>query len=197
MAKTWNDFLPDVLPSCKGIPISQARTEIRKAAIDFCGETLCWKEDLDELTTTSGVTEYLLDPPDSESAIVALVSVRRDSTSGHLLQPGSRYTFDAVSARFVLLDTPGSAFVLYINAAVKPSRTSSGLPDGLFEEYADGIAARAKARILGMPGHAWSDPQMSMYYNETYLNEAAKAKRRSSKQYSVGNSHVQWRSFGF
>jgi hypothetical protein len=193
--KAWNDFLPSVLPSCKGVPISQARQEIRAAAIDFCEETLCWVEALDNVSVQASVIEYMLDPPSNDTTIAALTEVKRSEAST-ALTAGTHYAFDNVSATLTLLSTPGSAYTLEIKAALRPARTSAGIPAAIFEHFLDGIAARAKSRILGMVGHAWSDPQMAMLHEDTYLEKAAEAKRKRSKQYTAGNSRVAWRPFG-
>lgn len=195
MSKAWNDFFPWVLPFTPGVPFSMARAEIRSAAIDFCEESLCWREDLDDVSVLAAVTEHALDPPDNATAIAALETVT-PSTSSKAWTAGTHYTFDAISGLLTLTVSPGSAYTLEIVAAVKPSRTSATIKDSIFENFVDGIAAKAIQRLLQIPGKQWSNPALAMEYEERFLEEAGKAKRKQQKQYTRGNSRVAWRTFG-
>lgn len=193
--KTWNDFLPWVLPSCRGVPLSMARQEIRAAAIDFCEQSLCWVDSLDNVSVRGGVADYMVDPPTNDTTIAALIEVKRSGTTGRLT-PGRDYTFNNVSMVLTLNPKPGGAYTLEMKAALRPARTSAGIAATIFEQFVDGIAAGAKARLLNVKGQAWSDPMMAREYASDFDDAVALARHKQDSQFSSGNTRIAWRPFG-
>ena len=58
-----------------------------------------------------------------------------------------------------LVMPPSAQGVLRINAALKPSRSSTTFPSWMFERYTTTIAAGAKAKLMLTPKKPYSDPQ--------------------------------------
>lgn len=201
MAK-YSDFLPYVLPYVTGCSVPLAEQYVRDICIDFCVHTLLVQETLDPISVRQGVASYGLFPSIGTKVHLVmnawyeankLAVFNGDSPANHpeLYNKGFKGA-DAtqgtpraliMQGENILLDTPPAADspkALTVQVALKPSRNSTTVADVLFEDYAFEIGQGALARLVMLPGQAFTNPSLSAPYYAVYASARSKARVRSS-----------------
>lgn len=158
----WSAFYPDLLPVVPGCPDPLLEKQTRIAAIEFLRRTRAWVEWLDPVTSIEGLAEYDFDLP-TGADVVRVVRATLDgnpidvvSFRDAIYDPARQDMPDqGVVSRdlktFRLGVSVAAGLPIQIQAAMVPSRNSTGIPDDLFEKYRDDIAHGALAKILALP----------------------------------------------
>ena len=60
---TYNTFFPYLIPLIPHVPDPVAEQAVRDACIEFCKESLIWREQMDPLSSIKGEPVYELDVP--------------------------------------------------------------------------------------------------------------------------------------
>ena len=60
---SYESLIKEILPYVPGCPDSVVESNLRAATIEFCEKTKAFVQDLDPITTISGIYEYDLEPP--------------------------------------------------------------------------------------------------------------------------------------
>lgn len=168
----WSDFFPNVLPHVLGCPDPLLAQELRRAAQEFLRRTRAWKVWLDPTVTQDGAVEYDLDIPFGS----VVVRVEKASAAGaplDVLSPGTQLgdwadggfagsgLLSADRATFRLGRAQQGGKTLSIQASLMPSERAVGIPNELYSQYADPIGYGAKARLMAIPGQAWSNVDLA------------------------------------
>lgn len=173
MSAAWEDFFPLVLPYVTGCPEPTVEAHLRQAAIAFCAQTMAWKASLPPLSGNGTATSFTMVPP-TDGRVHRLLRVVLNTPgiepmSIELLSPddGAYRMLDEGSLRPIAFTPDGTSLTVWpaqptgtsivATAVVKPSQTAAGVPDALFEDYAQDIADGALATLLAMPGKSWTD----------------------------------------
>lgn len=199
MAKTWDAWLPDVLPHVAGCPDVLASHEIKRAAQQFFRQSRAWRAVLDPLTLDVGEPELRVFSDIAGSEIVRIEKAALGS------EPLGLLSLDDVSATFgpdwaaqtgtplaVTALTPLSVrLVPYPDAAVDadllltvslvPSETASGIPDELYAAYREQIATGAKSRLMLIKGQAWFDPEYGTALAGAFAGDIAAARLAAAR----------------
>jgi hypothetical protein len=144
---------------------------IRLSSIEFCNKTR-WHEDACLSIRSGDAGVYELDS-DLGLEIFRVTSV---SVNGKKLDPETKATgLRLIAAKslqhfFVVIDpvqiqinpAPTAADTVHITAAFRPTMTATSLSDAL-DEWREGIAGGAIARIAAIPKQAFSDPGIAVY----------------------------------
>jgi len=180
--KHWDDFLSEVMPYVENCPLPVAKNHIKNAAIEFCQRTALWRLEMDRLNIADTIYTYEiatdLELDESISAIEFAMLIEDGTTtplgittddSMNQNYPGWQTVTSDKPSAVMLTDTenlrvypiPERDIInsLVIGVILKPSRNSAGLPDWIFEQYAEDIAHGAKARLMGMKGRSWYSPE--------------------------------------
>lgn len=201
MAKTWDDFMPLITPSLPGCPDLTIKTYLAITAVDFFTRTHLWREDIDSIYVAPGVYEYDLD---AEALVEDLISVtvdRReiDHTDMRLIPNDRRYDTGFPTHYWIHSDNairlhpiPEERLTVKVAAVLRPSRTGTGVPDWIFEMWADVIVAGTIDRLASMPGKAWSDMALAQHNRMHYEQGLTGARVRDMR--GVGHS-VRMRPF--
>jgi hypothetical protein len=75
MTVALTNWEPYILPKIPAVPDPALQNAVRDAAIDFCKDTLVWKEWLDRLTVNASDKDYSLSVPAAMAAYAALNGV--------------------------------------------------------------------------------------------------------------------------
>jgi hypothetical protein len=75
-----------------------------------------------------------------------------------------------------LLLAPSAGGSLRINAALKPTRTSTTFPSWIYEKYLEVIASGAKARLMSIPKKPYTDLDLARYHRRIFDDGIANAK---------------------
>ena len=189
-----DDFLPHLLPDLPGCPDSIVKQQLLFAVIEFCQETHAWNEIQDPIQVRERVNEIDVDTPTG----ARIVAVKDVWASSRKLRPvtmpqlfelipnwqtaeGSEPTYYNASTDYrtmrifpIPIDVNNSTLTLRVAYAPKMDATS--IPDELAIKYWDALISGAKARLMVIPGKAWTNSQMSAYNRGIFNDGILKAK---------------------
>lgn len=197
-------FFPLVLPEVIGCPDPTLIQAIMLTAHSFCTETGVWDEVQDPVLTSAGIADYEIDAP----ANAEMLRVRSVWLDGRELEPnqmrtpvvpnfGTPLSYHAALARGqITLDAkPQAKQSLVVRAVYAPRLTGQTLPDFLMSRYALAIASGAKARLMLIPGQAWSNPTLSQFYAAQYQDAVINARIDMERDNVGGSLRVKPRPF--
>jgi len=189
-----DDFLPHLLPDLPGCPHSIVKQQLLFAVIVFCQETHAWNEIQDPILVRERVNEIDVDTPTG----ARIVAVKDVWASNRKLRPvtmpqlfelipnwqtaeGSEATYYNASTDYrtirifpIPIDVNGNTLTMRVAYAPKMDATS--IPDELAIKYWDALIGGAKARLMVIPGKAWTNSQMSAYNRNVFDGGVLKAK---------------------
>jgi hypothetical protein len=209
MAKSLDAFHPDVAAHLAGCPDPVMDRAILNAAIEFCQRSLAWNETQDAETITLADLPYQVGGAPAGGVVCEVVSV---SVDGNAVDQKNARTLDArgdwrsetgVSEGYVMVaaDTidlwrrPAAADTvsMIVTAAYMPTRSASSLPDFLYTQHAESIAAGALARLFILPGQPWTDAGLATGWRGMF-NAAADELRAKVMRSFGGPVRVTYRS---
>ena len=164
--KAFSLLLRDILPSASGCPDPVAEFAVLRASQHFLRQARAWRETLDTVTTIDGVLEYDLNlPPNTE-----LVRIEAATLGGNALdiaRPDTlrrlrRYVYTPDGTTLQLLPNPGDGAALAIDASLTLGEAATGLPDPIFNRYAELIARGALGRLLQQPLKPYTNAPMGL-----------------------------------
>lgn len=195
MAKTWDDFIPLLLPHVSGAPNATMKLYLAQAAAEFFARTYVWRREIDPISLTRGVAEYDIDVYVCGGLVEDIKSVILDDVA----QPLQRIQIDAVPVNHTattgtprsywliddraigLFPTPDRRYILRASAVLKTSRAATEVDDWVFEEWADAIVAGAASRIVDIPGKEWSNPALAAEYRMRFEKAIVGARIREKR----------------
>lgn len=198
--KTWDDFLPKILPYAPGCPDITALERLKDAAQEFLERSRVWRVWL-TITTTAALDLYTPTLP-SGAQLVELhsatlngsgieVGVNPDDTQTGL--PNLVYTEDLVQiGLYPIPSTSGQ--IARVRASLTTSDAALGVEDFLFERYAESIACGALYRICITPDKSYTNvglasDKMNAFERDIAEYAAAKSRGNTSKPHRV-RSHL-------
>ncbi len=197
-------FYPFVLPEVVGCPEPLLAQQIMLTAHSFCTETGVWDEVQAPVLTSSGIADYEIDAP----ADAEMLRVRSVWLDGRELSPkqmrtplvanfGAPSSYHSALARgLITLDAkPQSEQSLVVRAVYAPRLTGQALPDFLLSRYAIAIAGGAKARLMLMPGQAWSNPALAQLHAEKHQAAVVDVRIDMERDNVTGSLRVKPRPF--
>lgn len=198
MATAYEQLVSEVLPYVHGCPELLAVNHIRRAAIDFCERSSAYQVELDVLSIDAGTYEYALEAP----ASTTVDKIMWVTYEGQLLDPASAQLIESRHPKWrtsSVYGTPASFIqqrdsVIWIapipavsapnsvvvRAALRPTRKSTSCDTQVMDEYFETILAGALARLLRIPGWAWTDVAASNDQLSIFLEGINYAKERGA-----------------
>lgn len=210
---SYDDFLPYVLTDVPGCPEIAAVLAVRNTVIDFCEKSLVVQADLDPVSLVAGQADYDLEPPVNRLVTKVMKLFYKNSELhpfGQDFVPSATYfnpsaiDGDADSeprgwsqkdtTTFTVWPAPktAQANAITIRAALKPTRASTSCDDVVFEDYAEYIAAGAKARLMLQPNKAYTNPGLVVTQNQLYMQGVNMARQRASRGHTRANLRVKF-----
>jgi len=215
--KLWEDLLNEVMPYVENCPLPIAKHQIRNAAIEFCQRTALWRSELDRINITTNIHTYDLHTEITiDQAISAIDYAYITESSGETnltittedslkitnrvwrvltsTKPESIMLLDTDNCRLYPIPEVDISNSLVIGLILKPSRNSAGLPDWIFEQWAEAIAHGAKARLFGMKSRSWYAPDEGVDEQADFDISVQDATIRVNKGHSRQNTQVKMRA---
>jgi hypothetical protein len=206
------DLYPYVMPSVQGCPVSLVDNAIRSAVIDFCERTNMWKYSFPTTDVVGGQSSYTFTAPTnsviSKPTFVSVNSIPLiptneedlDNTnpywrSSSTLQPIAYYMDYNSTLTLVPSPTDSITSGLLMEAALKPTITTTTYPDWMFNNWAETLAHGALMRLHAMPGKVWADPSTVALHRAKFREGVSRAKSRTMKSFAKQGKSVQPRSF--
>lgn len=202
------DFAPYVRPEVQGCPDFLMERAVRDSVIDFCRRTDLYVAEPEFIQVAAGVNEYEVTIPngtelnhivDIYNDHVALKPVaytelvRRLGNETSVGRPAFYAQRD--NKDFYLAPMPANSVRLRVLYSLKPSSSSTSIPDTIGKEYREVIAHGALYRLQLMSGQPFSNPQMGMVNRDLYEKEVGRTTRQVKYGFSGGSLTVKPREF--
>jgi hypothetical protein len=214
--KAWTLFLPLVASETYGAPKVLQLEHIRNAAIEFCERTKAWQEEQAAYplpTSVLGSSPFVDFQSDTQKLVHEILAAGLRTSGTAATWPVTPRTAQWCDQRYPgwqhagVVGTPdsvvqispdqfapvpaasGGPWEMLLHVAYKPTRTATSGPDFLYNDYYEQIAAGAKARLMAMPGKAWSNPQLAGVYASVF--DAAITKANSRQAHGFGRGRVR------
>ena len=194
--KIWSDFYDLLLPDLPGCPVTAADSALRQSAIAFFEQSLAWQAGHQPVFVTTGVAEYAFSPPEGTVVHAITHAVLDGEEIGPFVgeknipirswrrQTGKlRYVLGGPSS-LTLVPAPDINGLLAMTVALKPSATSTGIEDTLFNEYRETIIHGAMARLMLSPKKPYTDIQLAAYHRQQFIIKTAAAGLRVARSYA-------------
>lgn len=210
MATTaFTSLLPEVLPSVPGCADIVAVNAIRNSVIEFCERTLYWQELQDSATVTTADFPYDLKAPAGARVTQVLAVIVNgtpiDPTGADALAAVSNWQnhtaqqplayYHITPQQIGLYPALGTSATLQIRVAYAPTRTATAFEEYLYQTYMEALADGALYRLLGMPGRAWSNPELGLFHRRKFQQAVQGAAVDANKTFSRTQLTIQMRAF--
>lgn len=210
---TLLSFFPGVQTDVPYAPVSAIKNAVRDAAIQFCEETLIWKEELAAIDVVADQSEYDLTAPDTDSDIIAPVEVYYDEvridplTEDWITQADASWKskesetssnyFVQYPDVLVLYPIPTVAVTdgLVIRAALRPAADTDEVPDFLFNRYRRAIEYGAKAILMGQKTRDWHDREGADKNEKLFRQALGAARGDVSRNFTTAPLRVRMRNW--
>lgn len=199
--KAWSTWFVDLAAHVPGCPNILMEHELRRSAQAFFRATRAWKNVEAARPVLAGTSMVPVQPADSTTELVRIEDVYFEgkklmptteallasyANGPWFLRTGAPEEFMELDAGELTLypapsaDSTDAGGHLRLTLSVAPSDISPGLPDDIATRYRDEIHVGAKARLMVMPGKAWSNPQMAVAYGQAFTAMADRATARAA-----------------
>lgn len=210
MAKTWEDYLLEVLPDTPGCPVQVAENAIRNSAIEFCNESRVWRDRPDDVPVTQGTSVYPIVTPansemialhrvkhaDESTPMFTIPTIHLDQARLSTTQQRPRWFNQPTPATVEFFLVPDATYTIELWAILKPTKDATEGEDFLFDDWLEPIAHGAKARLKAMAARPWGDKSMIQFHRRLFINGWVEARIRDAKSNVASSSTARPQSFG-
>ena len=161
-------FVNTVRRDVPGCPNPLIKEEVLSAAIEFCQRS--WKYTQDITVSVAAGDETVTVTLPAGTGIVGINHTEVDDIKD--------YQVDYDGVVITLRDKATGAYSMTVNVALKPLPTVTALPDFLFNDYYQAIAAGAKAKLMIMPGKEGTNPEYANLHSEVFQTGVRGAMRK-------------------
>lgn len=188
--KTWDEFLPLIIPHLPGCPNASLKTYLALSARDFLTRTYLWQDDIDAIYLAPNQVEYDLDAHAEVEDVLAVVlegetlertDFRRVpfSQRDQEGQPRMYWLYGDHSIR--VFPIPDERKTMQVAAVLKPARDAAGVEDWIYETWADVIINGAIAQLAIMPAKEWSDVGLAGMHKQMFEQAVIRARIRDTR----------------
>jgi len=204
----YSDFTIQVKPEAGGAPDFLIERAVRDAAIDFCQRTDVFVPEPEFIGIIKGVNEYavtiptgtelnhIIDIYDNKIALRPISYnelLRRLGDETEQGQP--KYYAQRDNTEFFVAPIPSSNDSFRVVYSVKPTATSTSIPDTIGKEYRETIVHGALFRLQMMSGQPFSDPGAAQANRALYEREVGRTVRQVKYGFSGGTLTCKPRAF--
>ncbi|PTR16254.1 MULTISPECIES: hypothetical protein [unclassified Nitrosospira] len=196
--KLWSDLYDLVTPDLPGCAFAAVNSALRQSAIVFCAQSLAWQEEHPPVAVQAETAEYAFIPP-TGAAVHAITYARFNGKeisphTGELNFTTRDWRNQTGTPEYVLggptslrlVPEPDAGGTLTITVALKPSASSAGIDEHLFNEYREAIVHGALARLMLSPKKPYTNTQLAQYHQQQFLIQTAMAGTRAARNFTRG-----------
>lgn len=201
--KTWSFWLPDLLPHLPDCPIPVVERALLRAAQDFMRGSRIWKITLPPIPVTIGI-ESITIPMDADKDLVRIEEAWLDGDRLMLITPDELdgdydddWTLHTGTPTSLVQYVPGVVTVypkplsaaltgLKLKVSVRPSESAIGIIDEISVKYRDALECGALARLMAMPGKAWTNLELSAFHMQNFNAITATATADTARGFNQG-----------
>lgn len=217
--KALSDFLPWVAPHVVSAPDPLIEQAVRDTCIDFCERTGAVQA-IDAQNVVSGEPEYFVSAPTMQRLTAVLQVNYLDSKLAYAPVDGVEHGAALRAGLDVVVDptrgTPRTYYqrtpqdeaiylwpvpdqsvagALSVRAAFAPTRTASRVEDVLFDTWLQTVVSGTLARLLMIPGQAYTSVVVAQQHAERYESEVTDARVAARRGAGRGSLRVAPRAF--
>lgn len=183
----WETLHPLITPDVPGCPIEIIDRELAITASDFFSRTHLWREDLTPQNTVIDKALYdITDCAVVESVQWAKVdNIDLVHTDDRLINPEylSRegrptHFWIEKETQIRLYPIPDAVLPLDVRLILKPARNADGIPDFVYQRWADAFVNGAVYRITRTINKEWTNPEQSAFHKNLYEQAVTNARIR-------------------
>jgi len=197
-----------IRPEVQGCPEFLVERSVRDSAIDFCARTGVYIPEPETLTIIKGVNEYAVSLP-TGTELNRIIDIYNDKTAlqplgysellgrlGDETEQGSpKYYAQRDNSDFYLAPTPDETATLRVVYSVKPTATSSSIPDTVGRENREALVHGALYRLQMMSGQPFSNGGAAQMNNQLFEKAVGRTTRQVKYGFSGGRLRVKPRAF--
>lgn len=194
--RNLSDLYNRVAIVAPGLNENSAIDELRYALLDFCMETHC-SQDTIETSVSAGEAAILYDSPNPSHLFVCRVlgvglptgnlpiktlDEMREVDNWRAAEGYPRMCTPEAPGELSTYPTTQEAITpIYVRLALAPTQTATKIDEDVLNRYGNAIADGALARILGMSGQTWSNPNEAMRRQRMFDIARSRARAESAK----------------
>lgn len=204
----YSDFTVHVKPECGGAPDFLIERAVRDTAIDFCQRTGVYIPEPEFITIISGVNEYAVTLPvgtelnhivdifDNKTALQPISYNELIRRLGDETEKGKpRYYAQRDNTDFFVAPIPDKNDSFRVLYSVKPTSTSTSIPDTIGKEHRETIVHGAVYRLQMMSGQPFADGGAAQANRMLYEREVGRTVRQVRYGFSGGTLTCKPRAF--
>lgn len=162
-------FVTTVLRDVPGCPNALIKEEVLSSAIEFCERSGIYTTKLTESVLKDAETHDITVPENTGLVDINKIVVD-DVTTYEIDNDGVTIDFDGKAA---------SNYTMAVYVSLKPLRSATALPDFLFNDWFQPIAAGAKAKLMVMPEKPWTNPKAFGVHAQVFESGVGSAMQRA------------------
>ena len=204
----FSDFNIFIRPEVQGCPDFLIERSVRDSAVDFCTRTDVYMVEPENIIVVAGVNEYSVSLP-SGTELNHIVDIYNDKQA---LQPVSytelemrlgdrseraipRYYAQRDNADIYLAPIPDAKRTLKVLFSVKPTSTSTSIPDTIGRENREAITHGALYRLQMMSGQPFSNGGAAQMNSQLFEKAVGRAARQVKYGFAGGTLTCKPRLF--
>jgi hypothetical protein len=206
----YSKFLPLVLQYVPDASDFIAENAIKQAAIEFCEKTLVWQINIPAMDVVNGQNSYPVQTPADTKFVVPvqayfntnlLIPKGPDELAEiyrmgdyQQIQGAPQYITRMIKPEVMLVPTPyvTQPAILYVKAAIAPTRDSSEIDSEIYEQYAEAIAWGARGRLLAQPRQDYSDKAGAIEALKMFRYEINRVRMQVTKGLTRGSPRIEF-----
>lgn len=190
-----SSWLNDVSGKIPGATKDDIDSVVLSTIRHFCSKTQLYTRQLTAINIVIGIVDYTLTPPVN----TAIVGIERVEINGVPTQAVSKDFLDRsldawrtqssnqsdsimvdVEKVLTLKQIPTENYTggLVVWVSLKPSPTTTIVPDFIYDDWYDAILCGALSRLFEIPGKPWFNTDTGLYYADKYDGELKTAKAK-------------------
>ena len=204
----YADFSQFIRPEVQGCPDYRIERAVRDSAVDFCTRTDVYVAEPEFVTIVQNVNEYDLSIDEGSelnhildifnnttklkpvSYSVLLGALGNESTTGT-----PQYYAQRDNTQFYLAPIPSASASYRVLYSLKPSSTSTSIPDTIGKEYREAISHGALFRLQMMAGQPFGNLSLAATNRDLFEKSIGRTIRQVKYGFSGGSLTAKSREF--
>jgi len=204
----YADFSQFIRPEVQGCPDYMIERAVRDSAVDFCTRTDVYVAEPEFVTIVQNVNEYDLSI-DAGSELNHILDVFNNTTKlkpvsysvllgalGNESTTGTpQYYAQRDNTQFYLAPIPATTASYRVLYSLKPSSTSTSIPDTIGKEYREAISHGALFRLQMMAGQSFGNLSLAGTNRDLFEKSIGRTIRQVKYGFSGGSLTAKSREF--
>jgi hypothetical protein len=210
MSKSWSTFYDYVMPELQGVTTALVDFAVRQIVIDFFDETGIYTETLSDIAVLNATATYSFSGVPSgydvdrvtemklgqRRIIPSTPDVLRTMYLDWQAVTGTpAYYIQETQDTFRLVPEPDQDFTdaLSVRGVLKATQSSSSIPDWIWENYVNTMAAGVKGTLMTQVAKPWTNLERGAAYLAEYHSKRGQVRIDQNRSLTRATMRVQMR----